>query len=338
MRGCWPRPRRHDGRCALPPNNGLVLVTDYAWPDLEIERGILAASGIGLAAGPGPLIPAGEVEALVRAHRPDAILTNWAVVSGDAIRSAPGLRMVGRLGVGLDNIDVAVATEVGAWVTNAPDYCVEEVSDHAVGLLLDWARGISRFSAQVGRGVWAPETARLRRVSDLTVALLGLGRIGRRTAVKLGAWGCRLVGVNRDGEVPAGVERMELDAALAVADAVIVHLPGTPATKHLLDARRIGLMKPGALLVNVGRGSVVDTAALIDALERGHLGAAALDVLETEPTPAPGLLRDDVVITPHVAFTSDASLRDLRTTCAEEAVRVLTGGVPVNACNRPALD
>jgi D-3-phosphoglycerate dehydrogenase len=303
-----------------------VLITDYAWPDLDLERDILTAAGVRLVAGPGPLIPAGEVEALARTYQPDVILTNWARVTAAAIRSVPGLRMVGRLGVGLDNIDVAAATAQGAWVTNVPDYCMEEVSDHAVGLLLAWARGIVTFDRGVRRGEWAPETARLRRVQDLTVVILGFGRIGRRTGEKLAPFGCRVLPVTR---------ATPLDAALGEADVVIVHLPGTPETHHLLDAARLARIKPGALLINVGRGSVVDSTAVEAALASGHLGCAALDVLEEEPLPPPGLAgRDDVIITPHIAFTSDAALLDLRRRGAEEAARVLRGETPHFPCNR----
>ena len=314
----------------VPP---LALITDYAWPDLDIERAILSKAGIGLAAGPGPLIGADAVTALVRQHRPTAIMTNWAVVNAEAIAAAPDLRVVTRLGVGLDNIDVAAVGARGGMVTNVPDYCVEEVSDHAVALLLDWARGVSRFSAQVRAGVWAPQTARLRRVSDLAIALLGLGRIGSRTAAKLAPFGCRLLGVNRGGAVPAGVRAASLDEALAAADVVIVHLPGNEQTRHLLNHARFARMRPGAMVINVGRGAVIDTDALIAALASGQVCAAALDVLEAEPDPPPAL-RDDprVVITPHIAFTSDAALRELRERATADVVRVLRGEAPVYRC------
>ena len=311
----------------------LALITDYAWPDLEIERAILAEAGVGLAAGPGKLIGADAVTELVRRHHPNAIMTNWAVVDAAAIAAAPHLRVVTRLGVGLDNIDVAAVAARGGMVTNVPDYCVEEVSDHAVALLLDWARGVSGFAAQVRAGVWAPQTARLRRVADLTVALLGLGRIGSRTAAKLAPFGCRLLGVNRSGAMPPGVVAMGLDDALAAADVVIVHLPGSEQTRHLLNAATFGRMRRGAMVINVGRGAVIDTAALIAALEDGQVSAAALDVLETEPDP-PAALRDDprVVITPHIAFTSDAALRELRARATADVVRVLRGQAPVYPC------
>ena len=311
----------------------LALITDYAWPDLDIERAILAEAGVGLAAGPGKLIGADAVTELVRRHHPSAIMTNWAVVDAAAIAAAPDLRVVTRLGVGLDNIDVAAVAARGGMVTNVPDYCVEEVSDHAVALLLDWARGVSGFAAQVRAGVWAPQTARLRRVADLTVALLGLGRIGSRTAAKLAPFGCRLLGVNRSGAMPPGVVAMGLDDALAAADVVIVHLPGSEQTRHLLNRAAFGRMRRDAMVINVGRGAVIDTAALIAALEDGQVSSAALDVLETEPDP-PAALRDDprVVITPHIAFTSDAALRELRARATADVVRVLHGQAPVYPC------
>jgi len=314
-------------------NRPVALVTDYAWPDLDIERSILAAAGIALAAGPGPLIQADQVTDLVRAHDPAAILTNWAVVNEDAVAAPSALRVVTRLGVGLDNIATSAVRARGAVVTNVPDYCVEEVSDHAVGLLLDWARGISRFSAEVRAGLWAPQTARLHRVADLTVALLGLGRIGSRTAAKLAPFGCTLLGVNRSGAMPPGVRAATLPQALEAADVVIVHLPGAPETKHLLNAAAFARLRPGALVINVGRGAVIDTDALVAALASGQVGAAALDVLETEPEPAPAL-RDDprVVITPHIAFTSSAALADLRRKAAEDVVRVLTFIAPLYPC------
>ncbi len=316
----------------------VVLVTDYAWPDLAIEREIIEPAGLVLAAGPSAPGSAAEIEALVRETDPSSILTNWAPVSAAAIAWPTRLRHVGRLGVGLDNIDVAAATARGALVTNVPDYCVEEVSDHAVALLLAWARGLIGFDAAVKAGVWAPASASLRRVRDLTVGIVGLGRIGRRTAEKLAAFGVRLVAHNR-GPLAAGdlpVTSMGLDDLLAASDVVIIHAPLNADSHHLFDAARIGRMRPGALLINVSRGPIVDNAALLAALERGHLSGAGLDVVEGEPSPPPALAgRADVIITPHVAFSSAASLAELRRRAAQEAVRVLSGEPALHPCNQP---
>jgi D-3-phosphoglycerate dehydrogenase len=263
-------------------------------------------------------------------------MTNWAPVSAAAIAVSAPLRIVARLGVGLDNIAVDEATRRGIWVTNVPDYCIEEVSDHAVGMLLAWARGLVRFDGEVRAGRWEPASARLRRVRDLTCGIIGLGRTGRRTAQKLRGFGVRLLGhARRADRAITGVETTTLEELLSRSDVVIVHLPLTADTHHLLGRERIALMKPGAFLVNVSRGAVIDTRALIDALESGLLGGAALDVLEDEPRVPPGLVRPDVILTPHVAFSSEASLRELRSKASEEVVRVLRGERPREARNEP---
>ncbi|HEY2036244.1 MAG TPA: C-terminal binding protein [Steroidobacteraceae bacterium] len=313
-----------------------VLLTDYAWPDLGIEARIIEGAGFRLVSGPAKAAAAEVIAGLAAEHRPAAIMTNWAPVSAAAIAGSPPLRIVARLGVGLDNIAVAEATRRGIWVTNVPDYCIEEVSDHAVGMLLAWARELVRFDGEVKGGRWEPASARMRRVRDLTCGIIGLGRTGRRTAEKLRGFGVRLLGHTRraDGVID-GVETTKLEELLSRSDVVIVHLPLTADTHHLLGRERIALMKPGALLVNVSRGAVIDTPALIEALASGRLGGAALDVLEDEPRVPPGLLRPNVILTPHVAFSSDASLRELRSKASEEVVRVLRGERPIEARNQP---
>lgn len=320
-----------------PAGNTTVLLTDYAWPDLAIEQAVLEAAGLRLVAGPAKPAAPDAIEALAAEHRPAAIMTNWAEVSAKAIAACPDLQVVARIGVGLDNIAVDAATARGVWVTNVPDYCVEEVSDHAVGLVLAWARGIATFAREVRAGRWEPASARLRRVSTLTIGVLGYGRIGRATARKLAAFGCAVlacdVGPFASDGVAQPVGRAEL---LARADVVIVHVPLTPTTYHLLDAATFALMKPGAFLVNVSRGAVVDTAALMDALASGRLSGAGLDVLEGEPQVPEALRgRDDVILTPHVAFSSETSLAELRQRVAEEVVRVLRGQAPAHPCNQP---
>jgi D-3-phosphoglycerate dehydrogenase len=176
-------------------------------------------------------------------------------------------------------------------------------------------------------------------VNTLTCGLLGYGRIGRRTAHKLAGFGARVLVHTRTPDPAASrIGFVALDDLLREADAIIVHLPLTPESRHLLDRRRLALLRTGALLVNVSRGGIVDTVALIEALQSGRLGGAALDVLEHEPTvPAALLAHPNVILTPHVAFSSDASLAELRHKAAEEVVRVLRGAAPLQPCNRPAL-
>lgn len=314
-----------------------VLITDHAWPDLDIERALLERHGLQLVAGPAQPASAEHIAALCRQHRPVSVLTCWAQVSRAAIEAVPGLRHVGRLGVGLDNIDVACCSARGIPVTNVPDYCFEEVSDHAAALVLGWARGVVAFDRRVRAGEWQPAAARLRRMAHLTVGIVGYGRIGRAAARKFQAFGCRvMVSTRTPPAAQDGLSFVPLDTLTAACDVVVLNLPLTTETRHLFDARRIASMKPGALLVNVSRGAVVDTQALIDALDRGHLSGAGLDVLEDEPAVAPALLRHDgVVVTPHVAFSSDASLVELRERCVEEAVRALRGQPLRYLCNTP---
>jgi len=312
-----------------------VLLTDYAWPDDSVERAIIESAGMRLVSGPASPAPASSIEALVREHRPAGILTCWAPVSAQAIEAAPDLKIVARLGVGLDNIAVDAATARSVVVTNVPDYCVEEVSDHAIGFALAWTRGFVRFDREVHAGRWLPADARLRRLASLTCGLIGYGRIGRATARKFAAFGCRVLA--HDPFMPTdagGVEAVSLEALLAQSDIVVVHAPLTEDTRHLIDRERLSLVKPGSLLINVSRGAIVDTDAVVDALQRGQLSAAALDVIESEPSVPPALLaQPGAMLTPHVAFSSDASLLELRRRAAEEVVRVLGGNAPLNPCN-----
>ncbi|MFE2943007.1 C-terminal binding protein [Streptomyces sp. NPDC059255] len=314
----------------------VVLLTDRAWPDETIERRLLDEAGFGLATGPPEAAPAAHIDQLVLEHDPVAIMTCWAQVSARAIEGAPRLRAVARLGVGLDNIDVAAATAGGVQVTNVPDYCVEEVSDHAVALVLNWTRGISSFDRDVRAGSWNPAGARLGRLRSKTVGLVGYGRIGRATARKLAGLGCRVVVC--DPYLPAGenVEAVSLPELLARADAVVLHAPLTSRTHHLIGPAELSAMRPGSLLVNVSRGALIDTPALVRALDAGRPAAAALDVLEEEPRVDAGMLAHPAVtVTPHVAFSSDESVTELRTKATQEVIRVLTGEPPHYPCNEP---
>lgn len=311
-----------------------VVVTDYPWPDLAVERDILAAAGHDLVAGHEVPGTAEEIEVLVSRNDPAAIMTCWAPLTARAIAAPSNLRLIQRLGVGLDNIDVPAATAREVLVANVPDYCAEEVSDHAVALVLAWARGLTSLDRAVKAGVWSPSSASLRRVSGLTAGVLGFGAIGRRTAAKLAALGVRVLVHSRSYRGGEGAEAASLDDLLAASDAVLINLPLTEATHHLFDDERLARMKPGAFLVNVSRGPIVDNAALLRALESGHLSGAGLDVVEGEPDPPAALVgRGDVIVTPHVAFSSPTSIAELRRRASEEVVRVLAGQPARHPCN-----
>jgi D-3-phosphoglycerate dehydrogenase len=314
-----------------------VLLTDRAWPDDQVERAVIEDAGYALVSGPADPATADTIEVLAARHQPDAILTCWAPVTADCIAASPRLQVVARMGVGLDNIAVAAATERGVLVTNVPDYCVEEVSDHAVAMVLAWTRGLLIADRDVHAGRWNPAGARLRRLSALTCGVVGFGRIGRLTARKLLGLGASVLASDPhaiSGDVPV----VAMGELLAASDVVILHAPLTAGTHHLIGSRELALMPQGSLLVNVSRGGLVDTNAVIASLNAGHLAGAALDVLETEPVvPAELLDHPGVLITPHIAFSSDVSVVQLRRSAAEEVVRVLRGETPRYPCNSPTV-
>jgi D-3-phosphoglycerate dehydrogenase / 2-oxoglutarate reductase len=240
----------------------------------------------------------------------------------DHLERLTGCCAVVRYGVGLDNVDLAAAEDLGIAVGNVPEYGHEEISNHAIALLLALSRKLVAFDRSVRLGgvdVPAPES--VARLSHATLGLVGLGRIGRHVARKAQALGIEVIAYDPYAG-PAGVELVGLDALLRRADVVSLHVPLTPETRHMIDVSR---MKPGALLINIGRGGLVDEDALAAALRSGHLAGAALDVTEVEPLPLASPLLDapNLLLTPHVAWVSDVALEDLRRFTAEAALRLV---------------
>jgi D-3-phosphoglycerate dehydrogenase / 2-oxoglutarate reductase len=319
----------------------VVAVTDHVFPDLDQEREILGAEGHELRFGTNAATPEEVASAVAGA---DAVLNCYAKMPGDVIRGLSGCRIIARYGIGLDTVDMDAANEMGIVVTNVPDYCIDEVSDHALSLALSLARGVALLDRKVRAGSWTPTDARpLHRIRGRTFGLVGFGRIARALAVKSAALGYEVV--TTDPYVPddaireAGAEPLTFEALLGRADVVSLHVPLTDESHHLIDAQALAAMKPGAILVNTSRGPLVDADALRASLEAGHLGGAALDVLEREPPSAddPLLHRDDVVITPHAGFYSEESLRELQRKAVEQVVEVLAGRRPPYAVNADAV-
>jgi D-3-phosphoglycerate dehydrogenase len=316
-----------------------ILITDHPWPDCDVERAIVKAAGFDLVVGPGEAAPRETIDRLVAETDPVAIMTCWAQISAEAIAMPRDLRIVARMGVGLDNIAVPAATARNAWVTNVPDYCVEEVSDHAIALMLAWLRGVVVLDREVKRGRWQPGGAKVARFRELTVGLVGLGRIGRMTARKLAGFGCRVIASDPSPAAPpAGVEMVSLDTLRAESDVIVLHVPLMDSTQHMVDDAFLAGCRKKPLLVNVSRGGLVDNDALVRALDGGRIAGAALDVVEGEPSPPASLVgRPDTIVTPHIAFLSPASLLELRRRSTEEVVRVLQGAPPHFPCNAPKL-
>jgi D-3-phosphoglycerate dehydrogenase len=314
-----------------------VLLTDHPWPDLDIEQSIIEGAGYRLVAGPEVAGTAQEVESLVESCSPDAIITCWAPVSRRAIELPERLAIVARLGVGLDNIDVEAASRRGAWVTNVPDYCVQEVSDHALGFVLDHCRGISRLNTAVKRSGWDSNAGGLLRLSNQVIGILGYGRIGRETARKFRAMGCSVLAYDPHFRPDVSVESGATLAGIQTdCDVIIVHVPLLADTTGLIDAEFLAATRKKPLIVNVSRGPIVDNDALLSAINSGTIRGAALDVIDGEPSPPVDLLaHPQITVTPHVAYASDASMAELRRRACEEAVRALRGERPKHPRNTP---
>ena len=218
----------------------------------------------------------------------DAIMTNWAKVPEPVIAAAPRCKIIARLGIGLDNIDVAAATRRGIVVTNVPDYCVIEVAEHALALLLALSRKVPFYHHETKSGRYNLQAGpQLRRIEGQTLGILGLGNIGRRLAEKAAALGLSVLATGRtpraNSQLPAGVTWTNLDDLLSRSDYISLHVPLTPETKHVIGASQFARMKPSAYLINTSRGGLIDHAALFSALNAGQLAGAALDVQDPEP-------------------------------------------------------
>jgi len=246
-----------------------------------------------------------------------------------------------RYGVGVDNVEVVAATERGVWVANVPDYGRDEVADHTLALALSLLRGVVVLDRSVRDGDWDLAPARpLRRLSTLTWGVVGCGAIGTAVAERAAGLGMRVLGYDLP-QVPSGppVERAGLEELLEAADLVSLHAALTPESHHLIGAATLGRMRPTAFLVNTARGGLVDTAAVLAALDTGKLAGAALDVLEGEPPDDLGwrvARHPRVVATPHAAWYSEEAFHTLKTDVAREALRVLQGSTPRSPVNTPA--
>jgi D-3-phosphoglycerate dehydrogenase / 2-oxoglutarate reductase len=317
----------------------VVAVTDSVFPNLDAAREVVAQAGADLLLAKAP-----TPEAILEAARDaDAILTTYAKVTTGIVQQLTRCRIISRFGIGVDNVDIATATAKGIVVTKVPDYCIDEVSDHAMALLLALVRKIPFSNTRVQAGQWAmPAVIPIHRLRGRVLGLVGFGRIPQLVAPKAQAFGIRVISydpfVPRNVIAAAGVEPVEFDHLVRTSDYISLHCPLTPETNHLFNAQVFHKMKPGAYLVNTGRGPLVDEAALAQALDQGQLAGAALDVVEKEPpTDSPVLGKDNVILTPHTAFYSEESLAELQTKAAQEVVRVLRGEAPRNPVNPEVL-
>ena len=322
-----------------------VLITDYVWPTTEPEETVLREE----ADAEAIVAPNGDEDTLISlAGDVDAIMTCFAQVTPAVLRAAPKCVAVGRFGVGVDNIAVDTATELGMAVTYVPDYCVDEVSDHVMALLLGWNRRVGLFDNSVKTDGWGsvPLTMRMMRLRGKTLGVVGFGRIGQAVAEKARAFGFRILA--HDPYMTAQqcalryARKTDLDTLLAESDFVTLHSPLNAETEKMIGERELGLMKPESFLINCARGPLIDEDALHAALTSDGadgIAGAGLDVMaDNHPSnDHPLLSLDNIIITPHVAFFSQEATLELEQRAAREVACVLTGRMPDNLVNREVL-
>ena len=321
-----------------------VLITDYVWPTTDPEETVLREE----ADAEAVVAPDGSEETLISlAGDVDAIMTCFAQVTPNVLRAAPNCAAVGRFGVGVDNIAVDTATELGMAVTYVPDYCVDEVSDHVMALLLAFNRRIVLFDNSVKNEGWGsvPLTMRMMRLQGKTLGVIGFGRIGQAVAQKALAFGFRVLAydpyMTAEQCALRGARKVEdMDAVLRESDFVTLHSPLNEETRGLIGARELDMMKSEAFLINCARGPLIDEGALYDALTGGGIAGAGLDVMEDNHPPSdhPLLGLDNIIITPHVAFFSQEATLELEQRAAREVAYVLTGRMPDNLVNPVVLE
>lgn len=321
-----------------------VYVSDYDYPDLEIERSILEPIGaevIGLKCKTG--IGLGEL-----AKDADAILQQYAKIPRKTIEQLGNCKIICRYGIGVDILDVEACYDHGIKVSNVPDYCIDEVADHSISLGLTLFRRIPAYNKFTHEGQWHWDIDGLvpKRFRSSTWGLIGFGRIAQNIAKKMTALGFKVVSfdpyVSGSYMNTFGVEKVSLETLISTSDVVNVMCPHTPETDRLINEDRLRQMKSNAVLVNGARGKVVDNKALYKALVEGWIASAGLDDPEEEPAkldnwnpddnPIFGL--DNCIVTPHVAYVSQEAFQECRRIAAENAKAVLLGGEPLDPVAR----
>ncbi|MEK4536871.1 C-terminal binding protein [Peribacillus sp. FSL K6-1552] len=307
-----------------------ILLTDYEFENLQYEEDVFKESGLDI-----DFIKAQcktEEEVIELAKEVDAILNQYAPVSRRVIGSLENTKIISRYGVGVNTIDLDAAKEKGITVANVPDYGMEEVSNHALALLLSWARKVTLLNNEVKKGNWNFKACvPIHRFNEQTVGVLGFGRIPRRFVEKVKPLGFKTAAydpfVSAEDMAAVGVQKMNLEEIISEADYLSVHVPLIDDTFHLINEERLRQMKRNAVIINTARGPIIDEKALAEALEKGIIAGAALDVTEDEPVSidSPLLKMDNVIITPHSAWYSEEAMIELRQKAAKNIVQVLSG-------------
>ena len=314
-----------------------VVISDYVWPNIDIEKKFFDSKNIEL------VVSKNKSDLKKQIVDADGLLFCFESIDEDILRSSKNLKVAQRYGIGVDNINIEVATELGIVVSNIPDYCIDEVSDHAMSMILSLNRLLSRDSDLVKKGMWneIKKDKRVYRLSEATLGLLGFGRIGRRISKKAKNFGLKVIAYDpylNEKEID-DVEIHSLNKVLKDSNIISLHLPLTEQTNHIIDTEQFDLMNKDTILINVSRGGLINEEALIENLNNGKIRGAGLDVIESSIDKTNDLFSfDNVIITPHTAFFSQESSEELQLRSSMQLYDVLTGSKPKFLINPDVLN
>ncbi|AKA48605.1 hypothetical protein IX51_05270 [uncultured archaeon] len=317
----------------------IVLKTDGDFRDVGMERKLLQDAGYELVER--NCLTSMDVLEACRELNPDALIVLKAPINQEVMASATSVKAISRYGIGLDMIDMSAASEMGIPVAYVPDYCVDEVSNHAISLMFSAERRLLIFDRKVRKGDWSMDgIAPVHRFSEKTLGLLGFGRLSRAVAQKMKAFDVRLTSFDPlvKGEEMAAldVEKAEtIDELLANSDIISIHVPLTRQTHGLIGKEALEKMKKGSVVINTSRGGIVDQKALLESIKTGHIASAGLDVFEEEPiNPSDPILKESrIVLSPHVSYYSEEALSQVQSDTAQGIVDILRGKRPRNLAN-----
>lgn len=313
-----------------------AIITDHSFPSIEIQKDVLESAGFELAVI-DPICKT-EDNVIRTCGDADVLLVQWAPITRKVLEALPNVKCIVRYGVGVNNFDLDAAKDLGVIAANVPDFCVDEVSDHAVSMILSLARKIPQDCNNIANGGWGINDFRpILAPSDMTLGLVSFGNIARKVATKAKVFGFNVIASDpylKDSVFDEmGVTRVDFEALLAQSDVISLHCPLVPETTHVINEKAISQMKPGVIIVNTSRGPVVNEADLIEGIKSGKIGGAGLDVFEVEPLPKDSPLRkfNNVLTTSHAASVSERAVATLQRKAAEAARDFLQGKKPVSA-------
>jgi len=311
-----------------------VVITDCDHGSIEEEKEEFGRMGAELI-----LAQVQEEKDLTRACREaDGLLNQYALLTRRVLENLPKCKVVSRYGVGVDSVDLRAATDLGMIVANVPDYCIDEVANQTLSMILALIRKMAFFDQKVKSGHWDFRLGiPIYRTKGKTLGLIGCGKIGLEVAKRISSFDVKVIAFDPYIEkAPGGIELKDFDTVLKESDFIAIHCPLNGSTHHLIGEREFGKMEKKPLLINTSRGPIIDEKALIQALEQGLIAGAGLDVLEKEPPDSknPLLKMENVILSPHIGFYSEESISELKRRTARNVSDVLLGKWPSSVVNR----